>query len=62
MNHMIELRLASIERRQWLLRLSRDAGRSSPGRRPMRARIGQQLIRLGERLAGGQLPSPAPTG
>jgi len=61
-NHIIELRLASIQERQSLLRSSRDADRASPSRRSIRARIGESLIRLGERLAGGQLPSPAPTG
>jgi hypothetical protein len=61
-NQIIELRLVSIQERQARLRSSRDADRASPGRRSIRARIGESLIRLGERLAGGHVPSPAPTG
>ena len=62
MNFLIELRLARIEEHQRRLRASRDAGRASPDGRPLRTRIGESLIRLGERLAGGHLPSPASTG
>jgi hypothetical protein len=61
-NYMIELRLARIEDHQSRLRASRDAERASPGRHPLRARLGESLLRLGERLAGGHLPSPASTG
>ena len=62
MNH-IELRLATIQERQTLLRSLRDADRAADSAgRSLRSLLGGSLIRLGERLSGDRLPSPAPTG
>jgi hypothetical protein len=56
----IELRLADIGERQALLRSTRDAERD--GLRPtrtLRHQLGQSLVRLGRRIGGDALTSPA---
>jgi hypothetical protein len=61
--HDIELRLAEIQERQALLRSERDIDRMRlASARPVRARVGVALIRLGRRVAGESLTSPAWTG
>ncbi len=62
MNH-IELRLATIQERQSLLRSHREADRAAnASTRSIRHRLGGSLIRLGQRVAGEHLGSPALTG
>ena len=59
----IELRLALIQERQALLRSNRDAERAGVASAPpIRSRIGESLIRLGRRVAGEGLSTPAWTG
>ena len=59
----IELRLAAIIERQSLERSLRDADRVAWRRaRPIRSQIGESLIRLGRRVAGEGVGSPALTG
>lgn len=59
----IELRLASIQERQALLRSNREAERAGAAPAPpIRSRIGESLIRLGRRVAGEGISTPAWTG
>ncbi|HEY4228387.1 MAG TPA: hypothetical protein VGM49_08605 [Candidatus Limnocylindrales bacterium] len=59
----IELRLASINERQSLERSIRDADRAAFGQaRSIRSQLGESIIRLGRRVAGESLGSPALTG
>ena len=58
-----ELRLASINERQALERSIRDADRAAFGQaRSIRSLLGESIIRLGRRVAGESLGSPALTG
>jgi hypothetical protein len=59
----IELRLVTIQERQALLRSVRDADRAGlmPAR-SIRIQLGESIIRLGQRVAGERLGSPALTG
>jgi hypothetical protein len=64
-SHMfaIELRLAAINERQALERSLRDADRAASGQaRSIRSHLGESIIRLGRRVAGESLGSPALTG
>jgi hypothetical protein len=59
----IELRLAAINERQALERSIRDADRAAFGQaRSIRSQLGESIIRLGRRVAGESLGSPALTG
>jgi hypothetical protein len=59
----VELRLASINERQALERSIRDADRAAFGQsRSIRSHLGESIIRLGRRVAGESLGSPALTG
>jgi hypothetical protein len=62
--HHIELRLASIQERQSLLRSIRDADRAAQhaARPSIRSFLGSSLIRLGERIAGERRATPVWTG
>jgi len=44
------------------LQAIREARRESRASKPIRHRLGGSIIRLGHRVAGEQLGSPAPTG
>jgi hypothetical protein len=56
----IELRLQEGMERQARLRSLRDADRAASGRaRSLRHQLGESLIRLGRRIAGDGLTSPA---
>jgi hypothetical protein len=63
-SHMfaIELRLASINERQSLERSIRDADRAFVRARSIRSHVGESIIRLGRRVAGESLGSPALSG
>ncbi len=59
----IELRLAAINERHALERSLRDADRAALGHaRSIRSQLGESIIRLGRRVAGESLVSPALTG
>lgn len=59
----IELRLAAINERHALERSFRDADRAASGQaRSIRSQLGESIIRLGRRVAGESLGSPALTG
>ena len=59
----IELRLAAINERQALERSYRAADRAASGQaRSIRSQVGESIIRLGRRVAGESLGSPALTG
>ena len=59
----IELRLAAINERQALERSFRAADRAALGQaRSIRSQVGESIIRLGRRVAGESLGSPALTG
>ena len=59
----IELRLAAINERQALERSLRAADRAALGQvRSIRSQVGESIIRLGRRVAGESLGSPALTG
>jgi hypothetical protein len=59
----IELRLAAINERQSLERSFRAADRAAFGQaRSIRSQVGESIIRLGRRVAGESLGSPALTG
>ena len=59
----IELRLAAINERQALERSYRAADRAAFGQaRSIRSQVGESIIRLGRRVAGESLGSPALTG
>jgi hypothetical protein len=59
----IELRLASILERQSLERSIRDADRAAmTTARSIRTQLGESIVRLGRRVAGESLSSPAWTG
>jgi hypothetical protein len=59
----IELRLAAINERQALERSFRAADRAAFGQaRSIRSQVGESIIRLGRRVAGESLGSPALTG
>jgi hypothetical protein len=61
----IELRLASIQERQSLLRSIRDADRAADRNAAppsIRSFLGSSLIRLGERIAGERRATPVWTG
>jgi hypothetical protein len=56
----IELRLADIGERQALLRSIRDAERDGlRSARTLRHQLGQSLVRLGRRIGGEAMTSPA---
>jgi hypothetical protein len=56
----IEHRLADIAERQGRLRAHRDEDRaSSRTTRPLRRRLGESLIRLGRRVGGDTVTTPA---
>jgi hypothetical protein len=56
----IELRLADIGERQALLRSIRDAERDGHrSDRTLRRQVGQSLVRLGRRIGGEAMTSPA---
>ena len=64
-DHMfhIELRLAAISERQALERSHREADRAALGRaRSIRSQLGESIIRLGRRVAGESVGSPALSG
>jgi hypothetical protein len=59
----IELRLAAISERQALERSHREADRAALGRaRSIRSQLGESIIRLGRRVAGESVGSPALSG
>ena len=59
----IELRLAEIHERQSLERSFRAADRAASRQaRSIRSQVGESIIRLGRRVAGESLGSPALTG
>ncbi len=59
----IEFRLAEIRERQALLRSIQPADRAGlTSARSIRFRIGESLIRLGRRVAGEGISTPAWTG
>ena len=59
----IELRLAAINERQSLERSFRAADRAAATQsRSIRFQVGESIIRLGRRVAGESLGSPALTG
>jgi hypothetical protein len=59
----IELRLAAINERQSLERSFRAADRAAARQsRSIRFQVGESIIRLGRRVAGESLGSPALTG
>ena len=59
----IELRLAAINERQALERSFRAADRAASRQaRSIRSQVGESIIRLGRRVAGESLGSPALTG
>ena len=59
----IELRLAAINERQALERSFRVTDRAALGQaRSIRSQVGESIIRLGRRVAGESLGSPALTG
>ncbi len=59
----IEHRLAAINERQALERSYRAADRAASGQsRSIRSQVGESIIRLGRRVAGESLRSPALTG
>ena len=56
----IELRLAEVEERQALFRSIREGDRVAGHRaRSIRLRIGESLVRLGRRVGGDAVTSPA---
>ena len=56
----IELRLADVAERQALLRSIRDAERDGlRSTRTLRYQVGQSLVRLGRRIGGEAMTSPA---
>ena len=56
----IELRLADVAERQALLRSTRDAERDGlRSTRTLRYQVGQSLVRLGRRIGGEAMTSPA---
>ena len=56
----IELRLADVEERQLRFRVLRDADRAALAQaRSVRHRIGESIIRLGRRVGGDAMTSPA---
>ncbi|MEO5966523.1 MAG: hypothetical protein ABIR11_13750, partial [Candidatus Limnocylindrales bacterium] len=58
--HHIELRLADVQQRQERLRSIRDADRAVVvTARPFRHQLGQSLVRLGRRIGGEAMTSPA---
>ena len=62
----IDVRLADVQRRQAELRAQRELDRlvavSREPSRSLRLRLGWSLVRLGRRVAGESLGSPAPAG
>ncbi len=56
----IELRLADVRERQARFRILRDADRAALSQaRSIRHRLGESLVRLGRRVGGDALTSPA---
>jgi hypothetical protein len=58
--HHIELRLADVGERQALYRSHREGDRVAEGSsRSVRRRVGESLVRLGRRIGGDAITSPA---
>ena len=56
----IELRLSEVREHQQLLRTIREADRVAPQRpRSIRHQLGESIVRLGRRVGGDAMTSPA---